>query len=173
MLGMLRDLLTPIFSGKHARAVGRPGLRWICLVALIGLVIQFALGIIVNLYVAVPAADAHASWLQEITTAPAFLTVHVVVGLLLLAAAGILLLRAIALRDMLLLILTVAGLAALIGAFVSGEVFVKNGQSSASLSMSIGTSVALACYISLQSILSGTRAPVRERAHEYIAGFGD
>ena len=90
-------------SGKRARALGRPGLRWMCLVALIGLVIQFALGMILNLYIMIPAADAHASWLQEIKTAPAFLTAHALVGLLLLAAGGILMLRAIALRDMVLI----------------------------------------------------------------------
>lgn len=128
---------------------------------------------ILNLYIMIPAADAHASWLQEIKTAPAFLTVHVLVGLLLLAAGGILLLRAIALRDMVLITLTAAGLAALLGAFAAGEVFVKNGESSASLSMAILTGVTLVCYIGLQAILGGARALVRERAGEYLADLGD
>ena len=175
---MLRGGRTPMhllsgLSGKHARALGRPGLRWICLVTLIGLVIQFALGMILNLYIMIPAADAHASWLQEIKTAPAFLTAHALVGLLLLAAGGILMLRAIALRDMVLITSTAAGLAALLGAFAAGEVFVKNGESSASLSMAILTGVALVCYIGLQAILGGARPLVQERVREHLADLGD
>ena len=178
MFGMLRGRRMPMhllsgLSGKRARALGRPGLRWICLVALIGLVIQFALGMILNLYIMIPAADVHASWLQEIKTAPAFLTAHALVGLLLLAAGGILMLRAIALRDMVLITSTAAGLAALLGAFAAGEVFVKNGESSASLSMAILTGVALVCYIGLQAILGGARPLVRERVGEYLADLGD
>lgn len=173
MSGLQRGWLKPILSGDHARAIGWPGLRRICVVALIGLVIQFALGMILNLYIVVPASDAHASWLQEIKTAPAFLTVHVIVGILLLATAGLLLFRAIALRDMMLLAPTVAGLVALLGAFAAGEVFARNGSSSASLSMAILTAVALACYISLQAILSGARSPARERAPRYAADVAD
>jgi hypothetical protein len=164
MFGTLRGYLMPIFSSDRARALGRPGLRGTCLVALVGLVIQFALGMVLNLYVVVPAADAHASWFQEIKTAPAVLTVHALVGLVLLAATGILLLRAVALRDMVLITSTAAGLAAVLGAFAAGEVFVKNGQSSASLSMAILTGVALMCYIGLQAILSGARQ---------VAGVGE
>ena len=179
MYRMLLGYLTPFFSAKHARVLGRAGLRWICTVALIGLVIQFALGMILNLYIMIPAADAHASWLQEIKTAPAFLTAHVLVGLLLLATGGILLLRAIALRDRVLIIPTTAGLAALLGAFAAGEVFVRNGESSASLSMALSlsmailTGVALVCYIGLQAILGGARPLARERASEYLADLAD
>jgi hypothetical protein len=160
-------------SGERARALGRPGLRWICLVALIGLVIQFALGMILNLYIGMPAADAHASWLREIKTAPAFLTAHALVGLVLLAAGGILLLRAIALRDKVVITPTAAGLAALLGAFATGELFVKNSQNSASLSMAILTGVALVCYIGLQAILSGARPLAGERAGKYLADLAD
>ena len=173
MLGTLRGYFTPIFSGRHARAMGRPGLRWPCVVTLIGLVIQFALGMVLNLYVMIPSADAHASWLQEIQTAPAFLTAHALVGLVLLATSGILLFRAIVLRDMVLITPTAAGLAALLGAFAAGEAFVKNGQDSASLSMAILTGVALVCYIGLQSILGAPPSPARERVGEYLADLGD
>jgi hypothetical protein len=158
MYAILRGFFMPIFSHEHARILGRPGLRWTCLIALIGLVIQFGLGMILNLYIMVPAADAQASWIQEIETAPAFLTAHALVGLVLLVAAGILLLRAIALRDVILITPTAAGFAALLGAFAAGEVFVKNGEDSASLSMAILTGVALVCYISLQAFL-GRREP--------------
>jgi hypothetical protein len=161
---MLRQCLMPIFSTAHARREGRAGLRWICLVLLIGLIIQFALGMILNLYGTIPAADARASYLQEIETAPGMLTAHALLGLLVLAAAAILLLRAIALRDMTVITLVAAGLAALLGAFASGEVFVKNGENSASLSMAILTGAALLCYAGLQAILGGQRPVAREGA---------
>ena len=74
---------------------------------------------------------------------------------------------------MMLLAPTVAGLVALLGAFAAGEVFARNGSSSASLSMAILTAVALACYISLQAILSGARSPARERAPKYAADLAD
>lgn len=160
MFAMLRGYLMPfftvVFSGTRARASGRAGLRWICLIALFGLVIEFALGMILNLYIMIPAADARASYLREIETAPGFLTAHALVGLLLLAAAGILLLRAIALRDMVLITPAASGLTALLGAFAAGEVFVKNSDSGASMSMAILTGVALVCYIGLQAIVGGS-----------------
>jgi hypothetical protein len=161
---MLRLSLMPILSSAHARRKGGAGLRWICLVLLIGLIIQFALGMILNLYGTIPAADARASYLQEIETAPGMLTAHALLGLLVLAAAAILLLRAIALRDLRVITLVVAGLVALLGAFAAGEVFVKNGENSASLSMAILTGAALLCYAGLQAILGGQRPLAREGA---------
>ena len=43
--------------------------------------------------------------------------------------------------------LAAAGLTAIGGAFAAGEIFVRNGQSSASLAMAILTGVALLCYV--------------------------
>jgi hypothetical protein len=171
MFALLRGYFMPFFSAivavvfsvTHARARGRAGLRWICLIALFGLVIEFALGMILNIYIMIPAADARASYLREIETAPGFLTAHALIGLLLLAAASIMLLRSIALRDMVVITPSAAGLTALLGAFAAGEVFVKNSDSGASMSMAILTGVALVCYIGLQAILGGSgprRGPV-------------
>lgn len=165
MFEMLQGHLMPVFSAENARRMGRAGLHWACLIVLIGLTVQLALGMILNLYITIPAGDARASYLQEIETAPAMLTAHALIGLLVLAAAGILLLRAIALRDMLVITPVVAGAAALIGAFVAGEVFVKNSDRSASLSMAILTGAALLCYISLQAIISRHAITSRQRPH--------
>src|SRR6266567_3234384 len=143
MLGVLRGLLMRVLPGKVARSRGTAGLRPLSLIALIGLVIQFVLGIILNLYVAVPDYS-HASYIQEIEKAPAFLTAHSLVGLVLLVTAVLLLIQAIALRAPAIITLLATGLAALLGAFIAGEVFVKNGTDTASLWMSILTGVALA-----------------------------
>lgn len=162
MFGMLQERLMPIFSAANARRMGRAGLHLACTIALTGLVIQLALGMILNLYIAIPAADARVSFLREVETAPAVLTAHALVALLLLATAGIMLLRAIALRDMPVIALVGAGLAALLGAFASGELFVRSDKSSASLSMAILTSVALLCYVCLQAIIFRQRPRAQE-----------
>ena len=157
MFGMLQERLMLIFSAGNARRMGRAGLHQACLVILTGLVIQLALGMILNLYIAIPAADARASYLREVETAPGMLTAHALVALLLLATSGIMLLRAIALRDMAVIALVATGLAALLGAFAAGELFVRNDASGASLSMAILTGIALLCYVYLQEIITRQR----------------
>jgi thiol:disulfide interchange protein len=157
MFEMIQARLMPVLSTANARRMGRSGLHQACLIVLTGLVIQLALGMILNLYIIVPAADARISYLREIETAPGMLTAHALLALVLLATAGLLLLRAIALRDMAVIAPVATGLAALIGAFAAGEVFVRNNKSSASLSMAILTGVALLCYICLQAIIARQR----------------
>jgi hypothetical protein len=153
MFEMLQARIMPVLSIANARRMVRAGLHRACLIILTGLVIQLSLGMILNLYIIVPVAAARTSYLREIETAPAVLTVHALVALLLLATAGILLLRAIALRDMAVIVPVAAGLTALVGAFAAGEVFVRNDESSASLAMAILTGVALLCYVCLQAII--------------------
>ena len=114
---------------------------------LVMLVIQYGLGIILNLYVEVPASDAHAGILTEIATAPPVLTVHAVLGIALIGTAILLVARAVGVRDRLLAVLATAGLTALGGAFGAGEIFVRNGQDTASMAMAILTGMALLCYI--------------------------
>ena len=144
MASGLDKLVAP---GRHTRRPGRAGLRRVCLAALIMLVAQYGLGIFLNLYVAVPASDAHAGIFGEIATAPMALTVHALLGLALIAAAILLVVRAVSVGDRLLAVLAAAGLTAIGGAFAAGEIFVRNGQSSASLAMAILTGVALLCYV--------------------------
>jgi hypothetical protein len=114
---------------------------------LVMLVFQYGLGIILNLYVEVPASDAHAGILGEIATAPAVLTIHAVLGIALIGTGILLVARAARIRDRLLAGLATAGLTALGGAFGAGEIFVRNGQDTASMAMAILTGLALLCYI--------------------------
>jgi hypothetical protein len=123
------------------------GLRRVALAALVMLVVQYGLGIILNLYIAVPASDAHAGIMQEIASGPAMLTFHALLGLGLIGAALLLLVKAVRLEDRVIAVLAAAGLTAIGGAFASGEIFVRNGQSGASLAMALLTGVALLCYI--------------------------
>ena len=136
-----------VVPGRHSRRVELEGLRRVALAALVMLVVQYGLGIILNLYIAVPASDAHAGIMQEIASGPAMLTLHALLGLGLIGAALVLLVRAVRLEDRVIAVLAAAGLTAIGGAFASGEIFVHNGQSGASLAMALLTGVALLCYI--------------------------
>ena len=139
-------------DARHTRPKGRGGprrarLRQLSVTMLVMLVIQYGLGIILNLYVEVPASDAHAGILTEIATAPPVLTVHAVLGIALIGTGVLLVARAVGVRDRLLAVLATAGLTALGGAFGAGEIFVRNGQDTASMAMAILTGMALLCYI--------------------------
>jgi lysylphosphatidylglycerol synthetase-like protein (DUF2156 family) len=136
-----------VASGKHIRRAELEGVRRVSLAALIMLVVQYGLGIILNLYIAVPASDAHASLMQEIANGPLMLTLHATLGLGLVGAALVLLVRAVRIEDRVIAMLAAAGLTAIGGAFASGEIFVRNGMQGASLAMALLTGVALLCYI--------------------------
>ena len=136
-----------VASGKHTRREALEGVRQVSLAALVMLVVQYGLGIILNLYIPVPPAGAHAGLTQEIAKGPLMLTVHALLGLALVGAALVLLVRAVRLEDPAMAVLAAAGLTAIGGAFASGEIFVRNGQSAGSLAMALLTGVALLCYI--------------------------
>jgi hypothetical protein len=164
MAGGLDKFVAP---GRHTLRPGRAGLRRVSLAALIMLVVQYGLGIFLNLYVAVPASDAHAGIFGEIATAPLALTVHALLGLALIGTAILLVVRAVAVQNQLLAVLASAGLAAIGGAFATGEIFVRSGQPGASLAMAVLTGVALLCYVGTLALASAARptpAPVPARA---------
>jgi hypothetical protein len=164
MANGLDKLVAP---GRHIRRPGRPGLRRVCVAALIMLVLQYGLGIFLNLYVAVPASDAHAGILAEIATAPLALTVHALLGVALIGTAILLVARAVGVRDRLLAVLSTAGLTAIGGAFGAGEIFVRNGQASASMAMAVLTGVALLCYVGTLALANAARREAeREVRHQ-------
>jgi hypothetical protein len=125
-------------------------LRRISLGMLAGLVIQYCLGMIVNLYVSVPARDHGSGVLTAVGRAlangPAALTVHAALGLLLILGAVNLVVRALVLRMRLVAWLSAAALLAIVGAAASGAAFVGSGADGASLAMALLTGVALLCY---------------------------
>ena len=157
MAGGLDNFVAP---GRHTRRPGRAGLRRVCVAALIMLVVQYGLGIFLNLYVAVPAADAHAGIFTEIATAPLALTVHALLGLALIGTAILLVVRAVGVGDRLLAWLAAAGLTAIGGAFGAGEIFVRNGMPGASLAMAVLTGVALLCYVGTLALATAAQREV-------------
>jgi hypothetical protein len=122
------------------------GLRRASFAAFVMLVVQFALGIYVNLYVTVPSADHGHGFGQAIANGPAGLTLHIVLGLLLILAALGFLVQAILARHPALIAAAALGLLAMIGAAGSGSAFTGSGRGSASMAMAALAAVGLLCY---------------------------
>jgi len=116
-------------------------LRGNCMGAAVLLIIQFGLGMGVNLYVTLPG---HKSFLSEVFGS-AVLAAHALVALALLGAAIAALVRAIRARKA--IVFTSAGLAAILVAGIAGASFVGNASNGASLSMALATAVAMFCYL--------------------------
>lgn len=154
----------PDIPGTQKYARGLKLLRAACLVTLAAIAVQFALGMFVNMYVNVPSSDAHASWLKEIETAPAALTAHAVLGLVLLVGALVVLVQSIRARNWALITAAVAGLVVLVGAFASGEAFVKNGSDTASLTMAFLGAAGVLCYALVQAIAHSVAHRTTRRA---------
>jgi hypothetical protein len=120
------------------------GLRQASLAILIVLIVQFAVGIGVNLYVTLPAAGhrGHASWFGN----GALLAVHAALGMFLILAAIFVLVRAIMARYAPLIVTSAAGLVAILLAAFFGSGFTDKLTDGYSLGMAIAFAAALACY---------------------------
>jgi hypothetical protein len=136
--------VAPAGRGTSARHVA--GLRRASLAALVLLVVQYGIGMAVNLYVAVPGSDHGQKFWTMISAGPAGLTIHIVLGLLLILAAIGLVVRAVIARQRALIAGSAIGLLALIGAAAQGASFVDNGHPSASMVMALLTGVAILSY---------------------------
>ena len=132
----------------------------------IAVVVQYALGIWVNLYVTVPARDQGGGFLAAIGRAlangPVALGIHAGLGLLLVLGSISLVVRSVLSRDRALIVLSALFLLALLGAASSGASFVDSGRDSASASMAMLTGVALICsLLSLYVAGNGSREVTR------------
>ncbi len=135
----------------RARAGGDEAVRRSSLGLSAALLVQYALGLWVSLYVTVPARDQGGGVLAAIGRAmangPAALAVHAALGLLLLLGSIVLVVRAVVDRAGFFAVISVVSLLAVLGAAGSGAAFVNNGQDSASLTMGLLTAVALLCQV--------------------------
>jgi hypothetical protein len=115
----------------------------------VALLVQYALGMVVNLYVTVPARDQGGGLLTAIGRAfangPASLAIHAGLGLLILAGTISLVVRSVLSRRRPLIWLSAVTLLAVLGAAFNGAAFVNSGNDGASLGMALLTAVALAC----------------------------
>ncbi len=134
-------------------------LRGASLGAAVMLVIQFGLGIGVNLYVILPAAGRGGRSLGQAFSNGAILAAHAVLGLLLVVTALSLLVRAIIARHGPVIVTSAVGLLAILAAAGFGGSFVHSSTNGASMGMAMATGVAMLCYIAALFILG--RAPRR------------
>jgi len=120
---------------------GLARLRSNCMGAGVLLIVQFALGIGVNLYVTLPAHKAFFSTVFG----SAVLAAHVIVALLLLGASISALVRAI--RAHRAVVFTSLGVAAIVAAWIGGSSFVSNQSNGASLTMALATAAGMFSYL--------------------------
>jgi len=133
----------PPSTQKRKTESRQAGPRQANLAILIVLIVQFALGMGVNLYVTLPAAGhpGHASWFGNGT----LLALHAALGMFLILAAIFVLVRSIMARDAAIIVTSAAGLVAILLAFF-GSGFTDKLTDGYSIGMALAFAVALACY---------------------------
>jgi uncharacterized membrane protein HdeD (DUF308 family) len=122
--------------------------------ALVMLIIQFALGTGVNLYI-----TPHKGGVGEAFSNGALLAVHAVLGVLLILAALQFLVRSIMARHRLAIVTSAIGLIAIIAAAGSGVGYLSNRDAGSSLGMALATAVAMLCYaVAIMALVPSERA---------------
>ncbi len=116
------------------------------LAAAIMLLVQYGLGIGVNLYVTLPPAGHGGRGIGQAFSSEA-LAVHTVLGLLLILTALSMVVRSVIARHRASIVTSAVGLLAILAAAGYGASFVRDGAAGASLGMALATGVALLCYI--------------------------
>ena len=128
-------------GGRAAASHGDPRrLRSTALGLLMFLLVQFALGMVVNLYVRVPAGRAGYG------PAVAALVLHGLVGLALIAGLVSLAVRTVAARVRHVAVPAVIAAVVLLGAAAGGLRFLGSGVDGASLAMALCAAIAICCY---------------------------
>jgi hypothetical protein len=149
-------------AGAAGRAGGITGLRFNSFAALVMVLLEYGLGIWVNLYGQLPAADHGANvgegFARAIYNGPVGLSIHAVLGVVLLASASAALVRAILVRRAALVAAAVVGFIGILVAGLSGASFVGSGNNAASMSMAVAAGVAIGCYAFILLISAGGRA---------------
>jgi hypothetical protein len=126
------------------------GLRANRFAAVVILAVEYGLGIWVNLYGPLPVSDRGASiaigFARAIGKGPVGLSVHALLGAILIVSALTAVVRAVLVRRPALIGATAAGLAAVVMAAFSGASFVGDGSNSSSMGMAVAAGVAVAAY---------------------------
>jgi hypothetical protein len=135
----------------RGRGAAADGIRRASLGTSIGLLIQYGLGMWVNVYVTVPARDHGGGLMAGIGRAfsngPAALAAHAGLGLLIVLGSVVLVIRAAQSRHRAAVVTSAISLLAVAGAAAGGAAFVNTAAAGASLSMALLTGVALLCQV--------------------------
>jgi hypothetical protein len=139
------------------------GLRANSLAAIAILLVQYGLGIWVNLYGRLPASDHGASLAagvgRAVADGPVGLSIHAVLGIVLIISAASALVRSILVRRTGIVVLTAVGLAAIVAAALSGASFVGHGDPGSSMGMAISAGVAIGAYAVTLFLCPSTPVP--------------
>jgi hypothetical protein len=129
----------------------------------VALLVQYALGMVVNLYVTVPARDHGGGILTAVgrtfSGGPAAVAIHAGLGLLLIVGGINLVVRSVRSRHRPVIWLSAVSLASILGAALDGAAFVNSGSNGASLGMALLTGVALLCSVVSLYVLGSSSAP--------------
>lgn len=137
----------------HVDSVAPKSLRALranCFAALVMLLIEFGLGITVNLYANIPGAD-HGKGLfsafgAAVAHGPISLTLHALLGTLLLISSVTAFFRALPVGRTVFIASTGVAFIAILVAWMSGAKFVGSMTNSASLTMALAAGVAVLSY---------------------------
>ena len=134
------------------------GLRANALAGLIMLLIEYSLGISANLYSTLPTADRGKTLFAGLGAAlgngPVLVTIHALLGTLLLITGIAAVARASRLGRRSLIALSGTALLATLVAWLSGSAFVGNQEAAASLAMALAAAAAILCYALVIFMLS-------------------
>lgn len=137
-------------------------LRANALAGLVMLLIEYSLGISVNLYSTLPASDRgktpFAGLGAAVGNGPLLVTLHALLGTLLLITAIAAVVRAFRIGARLLIALAGAALLATLVAWLSGSAFVGHQKAAASLAMALAAAAAILCYALVIFVLGIGRA---------------
>lgn len=139
------------------------GLRANSLAATIILLVEYGLGMWVNLYGHLPATDHGANlatgFARAVADGPAGLAVHALVGVILIASATSAVVRSVGVRRSSLIAATVVGLVAIVTAALSGAGFVGTSDQTASMAMAVAGGIAIGAYALVLFIAGGAQPP--------------
>lgn len=134
------------------------GLRANALAGLIMLLIEYSLGISANLYSTLPAADKGKTLFTGLGAAvgngPLLVTLHALLGTLLLITGIAAVVRASRLGARPLIAISGTALLATLVAWLSGSAFIGSQKAAASLAMALAAAAAILCYALLIFILT-------------------
>lgn len=152
-------------TGAPATTAGDRGLRPAAFSAVVILLLEYGLGMWVNLYAQIPAADhgrgVLAAFGAAVAHGPLTLTLHALLGTLLLVTAITVVIRAVLARKAAAVVIGAVAFLAVIAAWLSGARFVGTSADAASVSMAMNTGVALLCYVIILFVPRLTQGPGR------------
>jgi hypothetical protein len=150
---------------ERQAAARMTGLRANSFAAIVILLIEYGLGVWVSLYGHLPASDHGVSiatgFAQAVSEGPAGLSIHAVLGVILVISAVTAAVRAALVRRPVMVGATAVGLAAIVAAALSGASFVGDGSNGASMSMSmaVAAGVAIGAYALVLLLSAGADEP--------------